>query len=258
MDFRLDEPAWSVLERERRDKPFLVRAGGRVIRFRPATDIGAGVLVQVAADWRLFLSYCPVDTDELSGADFAWWKAEQILRLYRRHFGLNVEPEQDRQLFALLDQDDYRSAIEVDLHQVYTADLGELWRARQWRKLLAMIERLGRSTFFGEVMSQDDDLAKQVISRRKKIGEQEKPPERRMSEFSADTELLTIVADRLGELIAVTAASRGGNMRAPKPLPRPKTATQRMRDQSDHLHVQFTLDRVFGLIDAQGRRTTPK
>jgi hypothetical protein len=256
MDFRLDEPAWSLLERERRDRPFVVRAGGRVLRFRPATDIGASTLLQVASDWRLFLGFCVVNRDDLAVVDFSWWKAEHLLRLYRRHCGLNVKPEDDRHLFGLLEQEEYREAIEADLPRCYPgADLGELWRSRQWRKLLNFIERLGRNTFFSEVMSKDEELAKRVLNRKKKIGEEEPPPERRMAEFSADTELLTIVADRLGELIAVTAASRGGRMRPPKALPRPKTALQKMRDRADQLHVQFTLDRVFGFVDAQGRPT---
>lgn len=256
MDFRLDEPAWSLLERERRDRPFVVRVGGRVLRFRPATDIGAGTLLQVTADWRVFLGFCTVNREELVGTDFSWWKAEHLLRLYRRHFGLNVEPEADRHLASLLETDEYRDAIEADLPRCYPgADLGELWRGRQWRKLLGFIERLGRDTFFSEVMSKDEELAKRIINRKRKLGEDDPPPERRMSEFSAETELLTIVADRLGELIAVTAASRGGKMRPPKALPRPKTAVQKMRDQADQLHVQFTLDRVFGFVDAQGRPT---
>lgn len=255
MDFRLDEPAWSLLERERRDKPFVVRAGGRVLRFRAAPDVPAGTLLQVAADWRLFLAYCCTDTGQLAEVDLAWWKAEHVLRLYRRHFGLNVSPDADRHLFSMLEQDEYRDAAESDLHQVYRADLGELWRSRQWRKLLGFIDRLPRNSHFGEVLAGDEKLAKQILSRRKKLGEKEPQPERRMSEFTVEAELLSIVADRLAELTQVTVATKGGKSRTPKPLPRPKSAMARLKEQAEQLHVQFTLDRVFGLIDAQGRPT---
>jgi hypothetical protein len=255
MDFGLDEPAWATLDRERTEAPFVVRVGGKVLQFHPASDVPAGTLVHVGSDWRLFLSFCVVNTAELAEADFAWWQAEHMLRLYRRHYGLCATPDQDRRLFGLLEQDDYRDAIEADLAEIYNADLGTLWRGRQWRKLLSFIERLRRSTHFGEVVSLDEKLAKLVLEGERKNPDSPAAAARRMAEFTVEAELLTIVADRIADLLTLTAATKGGKGRAAKPLPRPKSALADMRERREQNHVAFTLDRVFGRVDAKGQPT---
>lgn len=259
MDFRLDEPAWAQLDRERPGKPFSVRVGGRVLRFRAAPDLPAAVLLQVTSDWRLFLGYCVVNPDDLFQAgDFAWWKAEHILRLYRRHYGLCTTPDEDRRLFQLLDQDDYRDSIEADLQEIYGVDLGELWRARRWRKLLGMIERLRRSTHFGEATAADEKLAEIVLRKERDSKDGELPALRRMSEFTVEAELLSVVADRLAELVQVSVAKRGGRARAVKPMPRPATAVEKLRNRQTQVHVTFTLDRVFGRVGPDGKPVKKK
>lgn len=255
MDFRLDEPAWADLDRERGGDPFSVRVGGKVLQFRAAADVPAGMLVRVAADWRLFLGYCVTNTDDLVGADFAWWRAEHMLRLYRRHHGLCDTPAEDQRLFALLQERSYRNAVEADLQEIYQVDLGALWRSRRWRTLLNYIERLRRATHFGEATATDEKLAKLVLEdeRRSKDG----PPsmERRMSEFTVEAELLSLAVDRLGELLQVQVAKRGGQTRSVKYQPRPKTAVAKLRERRDLAHVDFTLGRLYGQVDAQGNAT---
>lgn len=255
MDFRLEEPAWADLDRERPGQPFMVRVGGRVLRFRPATDLPAHMLLQVAGDWRLFLGYCVDNAEDLAGLDFAWWRAEHMLRMYRRHYGLCETPAEDRRLFSLMQERSYRDAVEADLQEIYRVDLGELWRARRWRTLLNYVERLRRATHFGEATAVDEKLAKLVLDdeRKRKDG----PPvmERRMSEFTVEAELLSLAVDRLGDLLQVQVAKRGGKTRPVKYQPRPKTAVAKMREKRDMAHVDFTLDRVFGRVDAKGNAT---
>jgi hypothetical protein len=253
MDFHLDEPAWAALEREKPGRPFTVRAGGKVLRFRPAADLPAGLLLQAAADWRLFLGYVVVNTDDLGDADFPWWKAEHMLRLYRQHHGLCATPQDDARLFRLLDKPEYREAIEADLHEVYRQDLGALWRARRWRTLLSMVDRLRRNTHFSEVASQDEDLARLVLEHQDK--DDRPAPSRRMAEFTVEAELLSVVADRLAELVQVQVAKKGGRAGSVSPQPRPKTAMARLQERREIAHVDFTLDRVFGRVDARGKPT---
>lgn len=256
MDFHLDEPAWATLDREQPGKPFTVRAGGKVFNFRPAADVPAHLLLRYAADWRMFLGYLVVNAEDLAGADFSWWRAEHMLRLYRRHHGLCDTPDQDARLFHMLDQKEYAEAIEADLHEVYGLDLGELWRARRWRKLLGLVDRLRRHSHFSEVVSMDEKLAKVLLdaeAAEKKTNLA--TPTRRMSEFTVEAELLSVVADRLAEVLQVQVAQKGGRARAAKPQPRPKTAIGELRHQREMKHVDFTLDRVFGRVDAKGRST---
>lgn len=56
-------------------------------------------------------------------------------------------------------------------------------------------------------------------------------PRRRMSEYSADVEMLTVLVDRIAELINLMVAINGG---APSPIqhaPRPQTALERVRER---------------------------
>jgi hypothetical protein len=64
---------------------------------------------------------------------------------------------------------------------------------------------------------------------RRSGGGKEKTPARRMSEWSPETELLSVVADRLAELIQATAAGRGAKPRPITPSPRPAGAMERVR-----------------------------
>ncbi len=50
-----------------------------------------------------------------------------------------------------------------------------------------------------------------------------------MSEFSAEVELLSVIADRLAELTQTVAATAGAKPHRIKPMPRPQTAMDRVQ-----------------------------
>ena len=52
-----------------------------------------------------------------------------------------------------------------------------------------------------------------------------------MREFSAEVELLSVVADRLAELIQAVGATKGSRVGSISHQPRPVTAMQRVRAQ---------------------------
>lgn len=106
-------------------------------------------------------------------------------------------------------------------------DLGTEWRSRRWRKLLNLIDHLPRHSAFVEAMASDEQLAVELLKR----PDQETKAQRRMSEWTAETELLSAVVDRLAELIQTVAAGHGAKPRQITPAPRPVTATERMRDR---------------------------
>lgn len=99
------------------------------------------------------------------------------------------------------------------------------WRRRRWRRLLNLIEFLPRDSAYIEALSNDEEIAQQLLD--KQIPE--RPPQRRMSEYSAVVEVLSLVADRIAELIGTVAASRGIKPRRIQPAPRPVTALERLR-----------------------------
>lgn len=76
-------------------------------------------------------------------------------------------------------------------------------------------------------MSQDEELAEAMLANPPK----ETPPRRRMSEFSPVVELLSVCADRLAEVAQVIAATKGAKPGRVKPMPRPVTAMDRIRER---------------------------
>jgi hypothetical protein len=77
-------------------------------------------------------------------------------------------------------------------------------------------------------MSEDEVLAEHLLS----MPEPEsKPPARRWSEFTPDVELLSGVVDRIAEVVNAIAAANGAKPRKVKPMPRPVTAFERVRER---------------------------
>lgn len=102
-----------------------------------------------------------------------------------------------------------------------------MWRSRRWRKLLNIIDHLPRDSAYVEAMTQDEDLAEQLMSR----PNPPKTPARRMSEFSPAVELLSIIADRIGEQTQVIASAHGAKPGKVRPMPRPVSAMDRVRQR---------------------------
>jgi hypothetical protein len=133
----------------------------------------------------------------------------------------------------------YGKAIEYDLARM-GIDLAQQWRSRRWRKLLNLIDRLPRNSAYVEALAEDDELAQQLSS-------QPRPnvrSVRRMTEWSVEVELLSVVADRLAELAQVVATSRGAKRTRVAPMPRPLTAGQRLEVRQRHSKHLSLVSRV--------------
>lgn len=107
-------------------------------------------------------------------------------------------------------------------------DLATEWRGRRWRRLLNLIDRLPRNSGYVEAVANDDLVAEQILDRPQPEGEK---PQRRMSEYSADVEMLSVIADRLSEMINVLAAVNGAKPGPMQHAPRPVTALERVRER---------------------------
>ena len=72
-------------------------------------------------------------------------------------------------------------------------------------------------------MSQDEELAERQAEW---AAEDKIEPAVPLTDWTPETELLTLLGDLVGDLIAVTVAinSRDGHIQHPKPLPRPRLA----------------------------------
>jgi hypothetical protein len=98
-----------------------------------------------------------------------------------------------------------------------------LWRDREWRFLLNLIDHLPPGSFFVEALSDDEEYATAALA---SGGQSNSAP--RMSTWSPVVDMLAVVNDRLGLIAALQAAANGGRQTLP-PVPRPSTAFDRVR-----------------------------
>lgn len=92
---------------------------------------------------------------------------------------------------------------------------------------------LPRSSAYTEAMAGDEELAQHLPDR----GDEPAAPQRRMSEYTAEVELLSVVADRLAEVVNVIIAVNRGRPGKVTPMPRPVTAMDRLRRRRrEHNH----------------------
>ncbi len=247
------------LDRERPTEPFAVRTAGRVIVLRPAAGPGWRDLMEA-------LTWPPEFVDRFGPADPAGRAALEeltitqmrvLLRAWRLHHGLCPEHSGNLRLVAMLGKRAYRAAAERDLWEVHRLDLTTEWQSRRWRRLLNLLDGLRRTSHVHEVMVQDEDLAELLLEqeRRGQVEAKAKKSRRRMTEFSVEAELLSHAVDRLGELIVASAVGKGGRRRKVEPMPRPETALHRVRQRRAQRKHAYTVARVFGYVDEQGRPT---
>lgn len=244
------------LDGERPAQPFVAQVDGRLVTFRPATEVGWKDLLVALSHWPTFMHlFGPAKPRKVALVEhLPVWKMRALVRAWRIHHGLCPTDKDHLRLIALLTKPAYRSAIERDLHEVHGLDLAAEFQSRRWRRLLGFIDGLRRTSYLHEVMTQDDELAEAYLEREAQ-GEESSKPKRRMSEFSTEAELLSIVADRLGELIVTVGATKGGKRRRVEPVPRPDTAVHRVRTKRAQRKHRFTVARVYGYVDAAGNPT---
>lgn len=127
------------------------------------------------------------------------------------------------------------------MRHLWTGDLSA-------REALNLINRLPRNSHYAAAMADDDDLADL-------IDEDAPPPKPPLTDWSADHQMLNVIADRLGELLRLTAAANSDKKVPPyKPLARPETALQRKARRRRAAKRDLIADRL-AKAKAAGRPT---
>jgi hypothetical protein len=93
------------------------------------------------------------------------------------------------------------------------------------------IDNLPRNSGYVEAVSLDEELAEQAVR-----SPAPKGPAVRMRDWSPQQEVLTLLVDRLGEVIQAVIAAQGGKPPKITPMPRPKTAADELRDPRRQHH----------------------
>lgn len=118
-----------------------------------------------------------------------------------------------------------------------------MWRSRQWRRLLNLIDHLPAASYYAEAQANDDEIARAWLASGNKASEY-RP---RVSTWDPIVAELHNITDWLGAVYG--AVLRSGGVKPPpvKPRPRPVTAIERMErrireEQHDRLSA-FVLGR---------------
>lgn len=106
-----------------------------------------------------------------------------------------------------------------------------LWRTRKWRKILLILGQLPRTSAYAEAMATDIDLAK-ALAALPEADRKKGQWRRSYREFTPEVEMLSALFDRIGELIRLTAATRGARSKTPMSAPRPIPAIDRIKRQT--------------------------
>lgn len=93
------------------------------------------------------------------------------------------------------------------------------------------IDHLPRNSAYVEAISLDEELAEQIAA-----APPEKGPAMRMRDWSPQLEMLAVLTDRIGEVIQAVIAAQGGKPPRITPIPRPKTAADKLKDPRRQHH----------------------
>lgn len=142
-----------------------------------------------------------------------------------------------RRLAYLVDH--YRSALSYDLTAHAGVDLGNLWRARRWTKLLDLIDHLPSHSHYSAAVMNDEEHAKllaEAHAKKKKDGGQEEDRGPSLTTWTPEVAVLTQVLDAVNSVryavVAVQAGKKAGD--PPKPARRPVTALERAMRRAEY------------------------
>ncbi len=157
--------------------------------------------------------------------DMALWRTNALFKRWVAHYDLPTHAQAMRLSFLL---DRYYPQLEADLHPRGT-DIGALWRARDWRRLLNLIDHLPRNTYYSEKMTNDEEYAKAMAeaqAEQQADGGSAKRTPPPMHSWSFEAGMLAEIIDAIHALDHTTkmVASNGKGPKAPEPYLRPQTA----------------------------------
>lgn len=126
--------------------------------------------------------------------------------------------------------DRYAAELEADFITEYRGlELGKLWRARKFRKLLRLIDQLPAATRFSNAVANDEEHVERLLA--SGVQPSQTPSGPSLSEWTPIVSLLTDISDQLQGLTVATLAAGGAGAKAGKvkPRPRPSTAFETVR-----------------------------
>jgi hypothetical protein len=138
----------------------------------------------------------------------------------------------------------YTDDVAYDLRVHAHVDLGEAWRSRRWRTLLATIDRLPSNTYFAEAVSKDEEHARMIAEHMAAAGETQgssgpaAPP---LRIWSPELRMLTQIFDAVRRVEWATIAAQAGKKAGPPPEASP-TPTSLVARESKRAELHRRLE----------------
>lgn len=127
----------------------------------------------------------------------------------------------------------YGEALEADFHRQYRLDILDFFRLKYtWRKFKVLLEALPAASLYAEAVAGDVELAEaqaKIRAERAATGlpDRKEPYAPRLSEFDPVVAELTVISDRIAEVLV---GMTGGKAKF-KPRPRPVLASQKVAER---------------------------
>lgn len=112
-------------------------------------------------------------------------------------------------------------------------DPGALWRSREWRKLLNLIDHLPQNTWYQAAVSEDVEHQEMLLEAREAAKDNgtpnEGPPAPSLAVWSPEVDKLAELIDVARATYAAVVKSGGGKPKDPQPVRRPVSAMESAR-----------------------------
>lgn len=162
------------------------------------------------------------------------YKREALAAAWVAHYDLPEFGAAQRLAFLV---DRYTDELSYDLRIQTRIDLGEAWRSRRWRTLLATIDRLPSHTYYAEAVSKDPEHAKALAEAMAAVPDDQDPGQAAppMRIWTPEVQLLTQIKDAVRHLEWMVLATNVGKKapKAPEPSPTPKSLVAQETKRAD-------------------------
>ena len=167
------------------------------------------------------------------------WKATSLLERWLAHHGLGTPQEVSRVSFLVVK---YEAHLVWDLQSMAGVDLGELWRRRQYRRLLQLIDHLPSHSHYTAAMMDDPEHAKMIAEAQAKAsaagkgGSGDSSPS--LTTWTPEVAVMTRVLDAVKgvqhSIVLANADPKKATPQPPEPEPRPKTLLMRESKRAEN------------------------
>lgn len=164
-------------------------------------------------------------------------QAEALFAAWAAHYDLPDLKTAQRLAYSV---NRYRDDLEYDLRVHAHMDLGEMWRSRRWRTLMATIDRLPSHSYHAEAVSKDPEHAAmlaEALAARPDDGTPSEPPAPPLRTWTPEVQVLTAVLDGIrdvGWVLRATNSEKGKQPPHPGLSPRPKSAIEDATKRADY------------------------